>query len=435
MVSFWWDRGALTPWQLVPLAFDTLERHQLWDSKLFTYFKNLRDAFGGDVAEIQRTAHGLHRMMNAGLLERVESCTWRNAHGMLSTAQDYRAGCAATSTTSRRRPSTSTPWSSPPTPAEALEARGRLPRPRPVLDRERHAAEGGAAPAGRLPRVRPGVPVGRRGRAPRLPLHGPHARLLPDGALRRGGRRGRWTIGRRRDGYVALWSWRPAEWRDHDPDEVFTNGLQERFELVAWGGPDNVWILEVGDAERWGASRRSATRSSRRRSRSPTTGGATTAGTSGSTSRTARRARACCGWIGGSARGRRTARGHGWLPAVRQPLHLGAVRRFGRAPRRRCRCVRPRPRRRDAPRRARSLTNARRACERHPARAPSVGCRRRRRTPSMGFRMRPRLAGSGSTRSSSRGQDAARRRRRRPRARREDRVTDRARRVLPTCRS
>ena len=52
---------------------------------------------------------------------------------------------------------------------------------------------------------------------------------------------------------VALRSWRPAEWRVHDPHEVFTNGLQERCELVAWGGPDNGWILEVGDAERWGS--------------------------------------------------------------------------------------------------------------------------------------------------------------------------------------
>lgn len=62
-----------------------------------------------------------------------------------------------------------------------------------------------------------------------------------------------WVIGRRRDGYIALWSWRPGGWRLHDPAEVFTNGLAERFELVAEGGPDNVWILELRDAERWGS--------------------------------------------------------------------------------------------------------------------------------------------------------------------------------------
>lgn len=32
-----------------------------------------------------------------------------------------------------------------------------------------------------------------------------------------------------------------------------TNGLVEPFDLVAAGGPDNVWICEVGDADRWGS--------------------------------------------------------------------------------------------------------------------------------------------------------------------------------------
>jgi hypothetical protein len=62
-----------------------------------------------------------------------------------------------------------------------------------------------------------------------------------------------WTFGRRGDGYVALWSWRPTQWRTHDPAVVFTNGLVEPFDLVAPGGADNVWIAEVGDAGRWGS--------------------------------------------------------------------------------------------------------------------------------------------------------------------------------------
>jgi hypothetical protein len=65
-------------------------------------------------------------------------------------------------------------------------------------------------------------------------------------------RDGHWTVGRRRDGYVALWSWRPVAWRHHDPARTFTNGLTGAFDLVAAGGPDNVWIVELGDAGRWG---------------------------------------------------------------------------------------------------------------------------------------------------------------------------------------
>jgi hypothetical protein len=64
---------------------------------------------------------------------------------------------------------------------------------------------------------------------------------------------GGWTFGRKGDGYVGLWSWRPTEWRTHDPAVTFTNGLTEPFDLVARGGAANVWISEVGDAGRWGS--------------------------------------------------------------------------------------------------------------------------------------------------------------------------------------
>ena len=52
---------------------------------------------------------------------------------------------------------------------------------------------------------------------------------------------------------MALWSWRPTEWRSHDPAATFTNGLTQPFDLVAPGGAHNVWVSEVGDAGRWGS--------------------------------------------------------------------------------------------------------------------------------------------------------------------------------------
>jgi hypothetical protein len=52
---------------------------------------------------------------------------------------------------------------------------------------------------------------------------------------------------------VALWSWRPTEWRTHDPAVTFTNGLTQPFDLVAPGGADNAWITQVGDAGGWGS--------------------------------------------------------------------------------------------------------------------------------------------------------------------------------------
>src|SRR5690606_30991304 len=94
MVPFWWDRGALAPGLLVPPTLDPLDRHHLWDGHLFAHIRSVRDALGDDRPTLQALAHGLHRQVNAGLLTRVDTCTWRNRHGMLSAAQSYRPGCS-----------------------------------------------------------------------------------------------------------------------------------------------------------------------------------------------------------------------------------------------------------------------------------------------------------------------------------------------------
>ena len=59
---------------------------------------------------------------------------------------------------------------------------------------------------------------------------------------------GNWTFVRKGDGYIALWSWRAPTWRAYDPAIYPTDGMVKPFDLVAEGGPDNVWIVEVGDA-------------------------------------------------------------------------------------------------------------------------------------------------------------------------------------------
>jgi hypothetical protein len=253
MVPFWWDRGALTPWQLVPLTLDTLDRHRLWDSHLFAQLRMVRDVFGGDRGALRQLAHDLHCMVNAGLLERVDTYTWRNRHVMLSTAQSYRPGCVG---------------------YQHHICQATLDEHAVVFTN--HPGNGPSAAAGdyldhdrwwtgsaTLPRA---VQHGRVAIQLYAPSFGSpdldvlagfrycdhtHA-YLPTERFDEVVRTDSWALARRNDGYVALWSWRPVGWRDHDPAEVFTNGLTEPFELVAAGGPDNVWVLEVGDVEQWG---------------------------------------------------------------------------------------------------------------------------------------------------------------------------------------
>jgi 3-phenylpropionate/cinnamic acid dioxygenase small subunit len=57
---------------------------------------------------------------------------------------------------------------------------------------------------------------------------------------------GNWTIASKAGGHIALWSWRTPRFRENDPG-VPARTFTAPYDLVAEGGPDNVWIAEVGN--------------------------------------------------------------------------------------------------------------------------------------------------------------------------------------------
>ncbi|MCB1029135.1 MAG: hypothetical protein KDB24_15400, partial [Microthrixaceae bacterium] len=59
---------------------------------------------------------------------------------------------------------------------------------------------------------------------------------------------GNWTFTRKGDGWIALWSWREPKFKVYDPAELATDSMEQPFDLIAEGGPDNVWVVEVGEA-------------------------------------------------------------------------------------------------------------------------------------------------------------------------------------------
>ncbi len=257
MVPFWWDRGALTPWQLVPLTLETIDRYQLWDAGLFAQIRTVRDAVGSDPDTLRELAAGLHPMVNAGLLSEVDTITWRSPHAMLSSAQAYRPGCAG---------------------HQHHVAQATLDEHAVVFTNhpgnEASAAAGDYRDDDRYWTGSATLPRSVQHDTTLIECYSP-AFATPDLEALSGfayldlthayvpvehfdqvEETGAWTVLRRRDGYVAIWSWRPTEWRDHDPSTTFTNGLQGRFDLVAPGGADNVWIIRVGDVDAWGSFER-----------------------------------------------------------------------------------------------------------------------------------------------------------------------------------
>jgi hypothetical protein len=252
-IPFWWDRGALTAWQTVPATLATIEAHDLFETALFQPFKPLVDITGGDPAVARQLAYELRCMINIGVLSEVDTVTWRSPDAMLSSAQDYRPGCFGNQYHA---------WQA--TLDEDAVVFTTLPgnEPRPGdrwVDADLYWSGTGA-----MPRSAQSGPAAVHLYAPRFASPGPGAlemfsylpfthAYFPTERFDEVRQVDGWTLGRSGDGYVALWSWRPTSWRDHDPAVTFTNGLTQPFDLVAEGGADNVWISEVGDAATWGS--------------------------------------------------------------------------------------------------------------------------------------------------------------------------------------
>ena len=65
-IPFWWERGALTAWQVVHTTIEELTRYNLWESDFFSPFKPLADIAGGDPAVEQALAQSLASQISFG---------------------------------------------------------------------------------------------------------------------------------------------------------------------------------------------------------------------------------------------------------------------------------------------------------------------------------------------------------------------------------
>ncbi len=250
-VAFWWERGAQTAWQTVPLTLDTLDSTGLWESDFFKPFKPIADITGGDRAVAQTLSQSLDPLLGFALLTAVDTYTYRSDSVMLSTAQSYRPGKFAEQahvsqatldekaivfvTHPKNEPESGTQW---PDRDGYWTGSGSLPR----------AAQHGALSMSLYAPVfaNPGPPLTAFRYLPYTHAYFPQERF--DEVTQSGN----WTFGRKGDGYVALYSWRPTHWRTYSDPAIFTHGLTQSFDLVADGGPDNVWLTQVGDASKFG---------------------------------------------------------------------------------------------------------------------------------------------------------------------------------------
>jgi hypothetical protein len=274
--TFWWGLGAWTVWQVVPLTVATGDAFNLWNTNLLRDFQDLRRLLGpldrpvgvSGMQTGQAIALGIWPLAAVGLLKEANTYMYRTPDYVLSTVQKYRPGANAGQVHA---------WNL------TIDPETMVFTTHPMIPPE---------PPSRWIGRDEGEPGNWTGTAS-MPASAQHENVaihLYSPAYSDGGtlgffdfeaethawwpqdrfdetlQSGRWTFGRKGDVYVALFSWRGTSWRTYPQAELDLLDFQEDFELVADGpppsdvtdpsvrpqGPDNVWIVEVGTADRWG---------------------------------------------------------------------------------------------------------------------------------------------------------------------------------------
>ncbi|WP_426572472.1 hypothetical protein [Aquihabitans sp. McL0605] len=246
----WWGLGAQFPWQMVPNSVATVKEYDLFKTHNFQQASALEPIVAtSDDAALQALAHSLATQVNPGLLSQVDTYTWRSPNVMLSTAQDWRPG---------QRGEQDHIWQATVDPDTLVFTQ----HPSVDVSTADDASDNNSywTGDGAIPRAAQhenvsiaiydpsyagdgGVGSGAYSFTYQDYTHAFFPTEHFDQVVQRDG----WTIGRKGDGYIALWSARPTEWRTYQKGQ-FTRDLTKDFDLVAPGGPSNVWITEVADA-------------------------------------------------------------------------------------------------------------------------------------------------------------------------------------------
>jgi hypothetical protein len=238
----WWAIGAQLAWQVAPLSVRTIETYDLWNTPNFQIAgANVLEGLvaGKTDEELRVLAQSLGGWLNPGLLSAVDTYTWRSPDAMLSTAQAWRAGQRTESALVSQA-----------TLNGATSVFTTLPKGS-IGDGGYWSGDGAAPRAAQhdrsaisiyAPQYDAGSTGGFNGYQTYTHAFFPQDRF--DEVVQQDG----WTFGRKGDGYVALWSWRPTEWVPFDPAVSHPDGVTSPWELKAAGGSDNVWINQVGRA-------------------------------------------------------------------------------------------------------------------------------------------------------------------------------------------
>jgi hypothetical protein len=250
-LPFWWSQGAIGSWQIARVSLKEAAKYRLFETELLAQVKQLSDLNGGDPDRIRAWEQKNQAIVNFGHLQEAFTYAWRGKEVSLASVLDHRPGemrdqvhawqatidadALVFTTHPRTDRAESTDWADDEGPGYWT---GEASMPR-TAQHER-AAIHIYAPA--WDAGTDDILWSVFGYQPFTHAYVPQDHF--DEVREEAG----WVLARRGDGWVGLWSQRPTTWRAYDPARFATRGMVKPFDLVAEGGPDNVWIVEVGEA-------------------------------------------------------------------------------------------------------------------------------------------------------------------------------------------
>jgi len=248
-LPFWWSLGAVGMWPLTDVGVAAGNEFRLWETDLFAEVSAIAAINDYDPERLRAWIHPRSAVINFGFLGEANTYAYRDNKVSLATVLDHRAGemrdqvhawqaaidedAMVFTNHPVTEPDESTDWRDDGRPGYWT---GEASMPRSAQHRRTA--------------VHLYLPAWDESTDPLVwSVYGyrpyTHA-YVPQDHFDEVRQEGNWTVAAKDGAYIALWSWRTPTWRVYDPAVNATNGMVQPFDLVAEGGPDNVWLVEVG---------------------------------------------------------------------------------------------------------------------------------------------------------------------------------------------
>lgn len=246
-LPFWWSLGAVGMWQVSDVGVAQADKFRLWEGDAFADVKLLYDVQGGDAEALKAWLQANPMILNLGFLSEANTYAWRSPQISLASVLDHRKGEMRDQVHA---------WQATIDPDARVFTTHPMTEPAESDNWRDDDIPGYWTGEASMPRSaqfeRTGIhlyqPAWDRNTDPLLGQVFPYREYthayFPQDHFDQVVEQDGWVFGAKDGGFVALWSWRPAAFRELD-GVTATNGMSSPFDLVAEGGADNVWIVEV----------------------------------------------------------------------------------------------------------------------------------------------------------------------------------------------